>query len=51
MEVVITRPSLIYFPKVRGNLACLIKLVIKGLSLPPRGIYRHFLATLNKLVD
>jgi nucleoside-diphosphate-sugar epimerase len=52
MEVVIIRPPLVYGPRVKGNLASMIRLVQKGLPLPLGSIKnQRSLVALDNLVD
>ena len=52
MEVVCIRPPLVYGPRVKGNLASLIRVVAKGLPLPLGAIHnRRSLVGLDNLVD
>jgi len=52
MELVVIRPSLIYGPGVKGNLALLAKAIDKGLPLPLGAIKnQRDMLSLNNLID
>lgn len=52
LEVVIIRPPLVYGPRVKGNFASMIKLVVKGLPLPLGAIRnQRSLVAIDNLVD
>ncbi len=52
LEVVVVRPPLVYGPGVKGNLACLLKLVRLGLPLPLGSLRtKRSLIGLNNLVN